>query len=110
MAAPAVEAMAEAFELVARDLTLESNGGAITQSFRGVLRNPTSAELQGGLVHSARVVIARASTFTAAGITPRKYDRILDPQDPGRVYSIEEDPTWLYAGSSRLWWRGVVVG
>lgn len=110
MSSDGVREMLSRFERMARPLTFESKDGSITQAFRGVLRSPTPEEIVGGLHQAARVVIARASSFTSAGITPVVHDKILDPDDSDRRYVIDLEPTWLYHGSSRLWWRGAVFG
>lgn len=105
-----VQAQLAAFSKVARPLEYQPNAGGATTPFRGVLRDPRPEELVGGLPVSARVVVARASVFTKPGIKPTTFDYILDPNEPGRKYSIALDPTWLYAGSSRVWWKAMVNG
>lgn len=105
-----VRLMLSQFDRMARPLRFVSNSGALVHEFRGVLRSPTPEEIEGGLSQSARVVVARAASFTSSGITPAIKDSIVDPEDGDRRYSIEWDPSWLYAGSSRLWWRSEVVG
>lgn len=106
-----VDAMLSHFEMVARTLQYQPKAGGAVLTFKGVMRGPTPQELAAGLYISARVVVARASTFTQAGVAPVADDWIFDPDTtPARKYAIEPDPTWLYAGSSRLWWRAVVSG
>lgn len=110
MKAAGIRVMLAQFEAMARPLRWENNAGTLEHEFRGVLRSPTPEELVNGLSQSARVVVARAAAFTSAGISPRIKDAIYDPDDGDRRYAIEWDPSWLYVGSSRLWWRAEVTG
>ena len=98
------------FLTVARPLKYESNPGASTFEFRGVVLDPSPEELAGGMPVSMRTVIAMASSFTEQGATPTQYDRVFDPADSNREYSVDWEPVALYNGSSRKWWRIRVQG
>ncbi len=90
----AAAAELEAFAHVARAIEYQPSGSAQWHELRGVLRKPTTDELQGGLDRETRIIMFRQRELVAIG-APAKGDRVRG-LGTARVYTVqgEWDTRW----------------